>query len=236
MNATSSDNWKRLAGTLALLLVLSGCEAVELLNSVGTILTPSPSVSPSAQTVLQPQMQPTPSPSPSPGTPAGGILHAARIAVVKPQDPNPLSLDWNLVRQPNVIISVSSELNPTYDKSRLIDGKLSTSWFAAPGDTASLGKLPTVEFKFPQPVGIFGINLRGNREREEGLRIQELSLLISSPQGVLLNEIVALPPQHGDLNLLLNKPVDGATSLRLTFTRDSSETPGLAEIEVVGRF
>lgn len=210
-----------------------------MINSVGTVLAPSPSASPGSKNLLEQLSRATPSPAASTSAPSlsspSGVLSAARVTIIKPQDPNPLSVDWNLVRQPNVTLAVSSELNPTYEKSRLIDGKLSTSWFAAAGDTASQGKLPTVELRFPQPVGIFGVNLRGNREREEGMHIQELSLLISSPQGVLLNETLLLPPQQTDLNLLLNKPVDGATSLRLTFTRDSSQTPGLAEIEVVGR-
>jgi hypothetical protein len=235
MNVTSSRN-KYLS--LLLLLGLSGCEAIDLINSVGTVLTPSPSASPGSKTLLQQLIgTPTPTATPVPQivTPPLSAAPLQKVSVVKPQDPNPLSRDWNLVRQPNVMLSVSSELNPTYDKNRLIDGQLTTSWFAAAGDAASKGKLPTVEIRLPQPAGILGVNLRGNREREEGLKIQEISLLISSAQGVLLNETVALPTGFSDVNLLLSRPLEGATSIRVTLTRDSSDMPGLAEIEVVGR-
>lgn len=237
MNVTSSRNkfaW------LLLLLALTGCEALDLINSVGTVLAPSPSASPGSKSLIQQLIgsSPTPAPSASAQTltlPLPTAAPAQKIAVVKPQDPNPLSLDWNLLRQPNVLLTVSSELNPTYAKNRLLDGQLSTSWFAASGDAASKGKLPTLELRLPQPAGILGVNLRGNREREEGLKIQEISLLISSAQGVLLNETVTLPPGLNDVNLLLSRPLEGATTVRVTFTRDTSDAPGLAEIEVVGR-
>ncbi|PIQ27852.1 hypothetical protein COW36_08540 [bacterium (Candidatus Blackallbacteria) CG17_big_fil_post_rev_8_21_14_2_50_48_46] len=240
---------------LAVLITLSSfsaCEALDLINTVGTVLAPSPSATPASGAAgllqqLVSSAKATASPTPThlsqavelPAQPApvlsAPVLTAQKINVVKPQDPNPLSVDWNLARQPNVSLSVSSELNPTFEKNRLTDGKLTTSWFSSASDTPSTGKLPTVEISFPQPVGIFGINLRGNRERLEGLTIQEVSLLISSPQGVLLSETITLPTQQTDLNLVLSKPVDGATSVRLTFTKDNSQSPGLSEIEVVGR-
>jgi hypothetical protein len=232
-------------------LTLSGCEALDLINSVGTVLAPSasgpPGSSPAPGLLQKLFSTPTPSQSPS-ATPTPIFLSqtaaitptaapvASKINVVKPLDPNPLSLDWNLVRIPNVGINVSSVLNPTYDKNRLIDGKLTTSWFAATDDSSSNNKLPTIEISFPQPVGIFGINLRGDRERSEGMQIQEISLLITSAQGVLISETITLPAQQTDYNLLLGKPVDAASSLRITITKSNlSKTPGLAEIEVVGR-
>lgn len=233
-------------GILALCLGLQGCEAIDLINSVSTVLAPAASPSPgqSASPGLLQQLFTKPSPSPSPSASpivltqptVATPLPAARLNVVKALDPVPLSGDWNLVRQPNVSVTVSSELNPTYEKNRLIDGKLTTSWFASAEDTSAKGKLPTVEISFPRAVGIFGVNLRGDRERSEGLQIQELSLLITSAQGVLVNETVSLPAQQSDLNLVLNNPVNEATSVRITITKHvAGKTPGLAEIEVLGR-
>ena len=62
-----------------------------------------------------------------------------------------------------------------------------------------------------------------------------MSLLISSSQGILLNETVFFPINGQDFNIVLKKPIDNATSLRLTFTKDNSSSPGLAEIQVIGR-
>jgi hypothetical protein len=217
---------KRLTLLLAAVALLPGCDAINLLNSAASLIAPNGSASAS----------PTPAPgvnaaSPTP-TPLASI---PPVEVVAAADPTPLSSDWNLARLPGVVLQVSSTMDPTFGKDRLIDGKLTTSWFATPGDAAAQGKLPTIEMSFPQPVGILGINLRGHRERNQGLQIQEMSVLISSAQGVLLNQTVTLPAGHSDYNIVLKRPVDAATSLRLTVTRDSIPTPGLAEIEVVGR-
>ncbi len=234
-------------GILALCLGLQGCEAIDLINSVGTVLAPASSPSPGQsaappgllqQLFTKPSAAPTASASPiiltQAATPAP--LPAAKLNVVKALDPVPLSGDWNLVRQPNVSVTVSSELNPTYEKNRLIDGKLTTSWFASADDVSAKGKLPTIEISFPRAVGVFGVNLRGDRERSEGLQIQEISLLVTSAQGVLINETVSFPVQQSDLNLVLNNPVNEATSVRITITKHvAGKTPGLAEIEVLGR-
>ncbi|HEY9840955.1 MAG TPA: hypothetical protein V6D23_10905 [Candidatus Obscuribacterales bacterium] len=211
-----------------LICLLSGCEAIDLINSVGTILKPSASASPS--------------PSASPGQPVASAQPTIQAApttsleIVRSGDPTPVSLDWNLARLQGVELMVSSTLNPTYEKSRLLDGKLTTSWFTSEQDMPSKGKLPTIELGFSQPVGVLSINLRGDRERSQGLQIEELSVLITSAQGILLNETLKLPADAQDLNLVLRKPVDGATSLRLTVTRSrGTAAPGLAELEVLGR-
>ncbi|MGE3725350.1 MAG: discoidin domain-containing protein [Candidatus Sericytochromatia bacterium] len=233
-------------GILAICLGLQGCEAIDLINSVGTVLAPASSPSPGQsaapgllqQLFTKPSAAPTPSASPIILTQAATAapLPAAKLNVVKALDPVPLSGDWNLVRQPNVSVTVSSELNPTYEKNRLIDGKLTTSWFASSDDISAKGKLPTIEISFPRAVGVFGVNLRGDRERSEGLQIQEISLLVTSAQGVLINETVSFPAQQTDLNLVLNNPVNEATSVRITITKHvAGKTPGLAEIEVLGR-
>lgn len=214
---------------LCLIGSLSGCEAVDLINSVGSLLKPSASASPSA------------SPSPAAAQPATGATAApapviASLEVVRSGDPSPVSVDWNLARQPGVQLSVSSSLNPTYDKGRLLDGKLTTSWFTGENDLPSKGKLPTIELGFAQPVGVLSVNLRGDREKSQGLQIEELSLLLTSAQGILLNETVKLPADAQDVNLVLRKPIDSASSLRLTVTRSrGAASPGLAEIEVLGR-
>lgn len=227
---------------LSLLLpLLSGCEAVELINSVGTILktadqasasaSPSPSAS-GAVVLLQPSTAATGTSQPV--AQPSAALASNSLDVVRSLDPAPVSTDWNLARQPNVQLSVSSTLNETFAKQRLLDGKLTTSWFGADSDVPAQGKLPTIEVSFPQPIGILSVNLRGDRERQKGLAIQELGLLITSAQGILLNETVKLPEGAGDINLVLKKPVDQASALRITITR-SNGAAGLSELEVLGR-
>lgn len=211
---------------LLMLLSLSACEAIDLISSVGTILRPLTDEPPAAAPTRS-------AASVSPSTEAP-VRAEAVLEVVRSTDPTPVSVDWNLARQPGTTLTVSSTLNDTYAKDRLLDGKLTTSWFAADHDAPSRGRLPTIEIAFQEPVGILSVNLRGDREREAGLMIQELSLLITSAQGILLNETVAVPTGSGDVNVVLKKPVDRATSLRLTITR-AQNVAGLAEIEVLGR-
>ncbi len=229
-----------------LLPLLSACEALELVNSVGSILdkgpssasanpSPAPNTTGAAATpvVLQPGTAAPAQAAPASPTPVATPPLAA-LEIVRSTDPTPVSTDWNLARHPDVELNVSSVLNDTFDKQRLLDGKLTTSWFTVDRDAPKFGRLPTIEVTFPKPVGIFSVNLRGDRERQQGMMIEEISLLITSPQGILLNETVAIPPNTEDLNLVLRKPLDQASAIRLTITKSRS-TPGLAELEILGR-
>lgn len=149
-------------------------------------------------------------------------------------DPNPLPEDFNMARLPGVQVNVSST-NPNADKMRVNDGKLETAWFPAFGDSARQGKLPYVEYIFPQPVGISSVNLRGARETREAGTILEGNLLINGSQGLLLNEVIRLSNAGNDYNLIFKTPVSGALSVRLTITRDESGLPALSEMEINGR-
>lgn len=217
-------------------LLLSACEAIELINSVGTILGPlteGKNQSESTSEVAGTAESPTTNASPNPVASAPAT-EAPELDVVVSSDPTPVSTDWNLLRSQKVNLTVSSTLSQAYAQERLKDGNLDSSWFAATADQPGLGKLPSIELSFAEPVGILSINLRGDRERSQGLKIQELSVLINSTQGILLNETVSLPEGSKDVNLVLKKPLDEASSLRLTVTR-AQEAPGLAELEILGR-
>lgn len=224
-----------------LLPFLSACEALELVNSVGSILDKGPSASasptanPSTSTpvVLQPGTA-TPAPTVTAIPLPAATPPLAALEIIQSTDPTPVSTDWNLARQAGVELNVSSILNDTFDKQRLLDGKLSSSWFTVERDAPEFGRLPTIEITFPKAVGIFSVNLRGDRERQQGMMIEEISLLITSSQGILLNETVKIPPNANDLNLVLRKPLDQASAIRLTITK-SRTTPGLAELEILGR-
>lgn len=216
--------------SLCLVMSLSACEAIDLINSVGTVLAPpsDPSASPAPESSGSPA--PTSSSTPqntASSTPAG-------IDVVKANDPVPVSTDWNLARKTGNTLQVSSFKDTNTDKARLLDGKLETSWFASDSDVPAQGKLPTVELQFGAAAGVLSINLRGDRQEQKGLLIEELNLLAIGTEGVLANETVKINPEDKDINLVFKKPLDNVKSLRLTITR-STGTPGLAELEVLGR-
>ena len=210
----------------------SGCEALELINSVGTVLaptssaTPDPSASPNSSPA--PTSGATPAPAPAPTTVTGGI------DVIKASDPVPVSTDWNLARKAENMLQVSSFKDATFEKGRLHDGKLDTSWFAADSDTPSQGKLPTIEVQFGALSGVLSLNLRGDRQQNKGLLIEEVNILAIGTTGVLANETLQINPADQDVNLVFKKPLDNVKSLRITITR-STGTPGLAEIEILGR-
>lgn len=216
--------------SLGLVLCLSACEAIDLINSVGTVLAPpsDPSASPTPEGSNAPNTSPSSTPqSTASSAPAG-------LDVVKANDPVPVSTDWNLARKAGNTLQVSSFKDANTDKSRLLDGALATSWFASDSDVPAQGKLPTVELQFGTAAGVLSINLRGDRQEQKGLLIEELNLLAIGTEGVLANETVKITPEDKDVNLVFKKPLDNVKSLRLTITR-STGTPGLAELEVLGR-
>src|SRR5688572_29912045 len=61
------------------------------------------------------------------------------LTVNKAEQLQPLSLEKNMARLPGAKVNVSSTYEG-WEKERLIDGDLGTSWFTAVGDAANLGK------------------------------------------------------------------------------------------------
>jgi hypothetical protein len=228
-----------LAGFLCLgMTTLSACEALDLINSVGTVLAPTSSASPDPNATPSPGSSPAPgaSPNPTDASPAASnpVTITGGIDVIKASDPVPVSTDWNLARKAGSTLQVSSFKDATLDKARLTDGKLDTSWFAADSDTPAQGKLPTIEVQFASAVGLLSLNLRGDRQQSKGLLIEEINILAIGTAGVLANETLKITPADQDVNLVFKKPLDNVKSLRLTLTR-STGTPGLAELEILGR-
>ncbi len=227
-----------LAGFLCMSTVsLTSCEALDLLNSVGTVLAPTSSASPDPNASPSPTTSPAnASPNPTVSVPAATplVTITGGIDVIKASDPVPVSTDWNLARKTGNTLQVSSFKDAALDKSKLTDGRLDTSWFAADSDTPAQGKLPTIEVQFGTAAGLLSLNLRGDRQQSKGLLIEELNILAIGATGVLANETLKITPADQDVNLVFKKPLDNVKSLRITITR-STGTPGLAELEVLGR-
>lgn len=226
--------YKTLLLGLTACFFLSSCEAIELFNSVSSIIGPLTKNAESSASEQASESSSTLAPAPTSTNASPSPSDISGIDVVTSSDPSPVSTDWNIARGKDVDMSVSSTLNPNYAKERLLDGKLETSWFTAASDTPSMGKLPTIELSFAKPVGVLSVNLRGDREKAKGLNIQELSVLMTSAEGVVLNETVKIPANINDVNLVLKKPLNAVSSIRLTITR-GVEAPGLAELEILGK-
>lgn len=146
---------------------------------------------------------------------------------------NLLPIGSNLARLPGVILNVSSEYNTIWDKSRLIDGNIDTSWFTKAGDAANLGTIPYVEVVFPSPVSIKGVNLKGNREYSDGYDILEGRLIVNSSTSGTSTYNVTFPAPDRDFNVMFNQAINNVTSVKFESTKDESGDPGLAEFEVV---
>ncbi|RYY00077.1 discoidin domain-containing protein [bacterium] len=137
-----------------------------------------------------------------------------------------------MVRLPGVIVNVSSEYSSTWTKNRLIDGNLNTSWFTAVNDAANLGKSPYIEIIFPQAVNIKGVNLKGNREYQNGYDILEGTLIVNSQSGSSSYN-VKFPEPNRDFDITFNQNINSVSSVKFQITKDESVDPGLAEFEVV---
>lgn len=203
-----------------LLLTLSACTVSVQPNTPGT--GASPSASPSANL-------------------SGGVLvdlanlNAAALQVSTNADAsNPTERPANLASESGVVVNVSSTYGG-WPKERLVDRNLETSWFTAVNDAANLGKQPYVEVIFPKPVRISSINLWGNREYKDGYDVLEGRLTLTGSNGSSGSMNVVLPQPDRDFSLKFAAPIGQVTKLRFDFTKDESEDPGFAEIEVIGQ-
>jgi hypothetical protein len=143
-----------------------------------------------------------------------------------------LSAANNLARLSGTVVNVSSEYSLTWNKERLIDGDLATSWFTKVGDAANKGSKPYIELVFPKPVNIKGVNLKGNREYKDGYDIFEGNLIVNTTSGNS-NYNVKFAEPNRDFDILFNQNINNVTSVKLEITKDESVDPGLAEFEVV---
>lgn len=144
-----------------------------------------------------------------------------------------LSSENNLARLAGVVLNVSSEYSTAWNKSRLIDGNIQTSWFTKAGDAANLGKVPYIELIFPSPVSVKGVNLKGNREYSSGYDIFEGRLIVNSSTSGTSTYNVSFPAPDRDFNVMFNQTINNVTSIKFESTKDESGDPGLAEFEVV---
>lgn len=218
---------KKILCLVASSLILAGC-------------TVSGSITPNT-----PGASPTPSASPSTanstgtntginvGANLGSNLNLNDIFKVNPVTGTILlSASANLARQSGVIVTTSSEY-AGWEKDRINDGNLQTSWFAAANDSTTKGKQPFVNYQFPRPVRVTAVNIWGNREYENGYDVLEANLVVGTSDGQSQTLNLSFPSPNRDFNVNFSQPLANVTSLRLTVLRDEQD-PGIAEIEVAG--
>jgi len=196
--------------------VILGCVQPEI--APGNKPNPNASATPSNNSVL---------------TPSQKILTEDDFTVNKSVSINPLAIEKNMARLSGTIVNVST----TYEgwpKERLTDGDIQTSWFTAVGDAANLGKSPFVQIIFPQPIKIQGINFRGNREYKVNYDVLEGILSLTDKVGKNYVYTVKLPMPDRDFDVTFKNKINDIVELKFTFTKDQSDEPGFAEIEVDG--
>lgn len=181
-----------------------------------------------------PPVSPGSTPTVAPSSAPINLFGADNVVVNKNSDVKPIMLENNMARLAGVVVNVSS----TYEgwpKERLNDGNLETSWFTANEDAANLGKSPFVEYVFPQPVSVKGVNLRGNREyKDGGYDFLEGILLLTDKFNNTIKYTVIFPPPDRDFDVSFKNELKNIVSMKIAFTKDISTEPGLSEIEVVG--
>ena len=127
----------------------------------------------------------------------------------------------------------SSYPAPQYGPAAAVDGDLGTAWFTANGDAANRGAAPFFEVMLAADATIRQVRVRGVRGYGDNYTIRRARIEVRDAGGsVLWSTEVDLPAPLRDADVPV-PPVSGR-SVRLTSVLDVSDTPGLAEIEVLG--
>ncbi|HYB98790.1 MAG TPA: Ig-like domain-containing protein [Candidatus Limnocylindrales bacterium] len=137
----------------------------------------------------------------------------------------------NLARETGATAAASSN---TGSASLVIDGELLTSWFTASGDTANQGQAPFVEVVLPVSAGTLQVGVVGNRGIADGRDIFQGRFEAFNAGNVKIFDsgMVSLPAPRRDLRV--PAALEGVRRVRFTSLADESQTPGLAELEVLG--
>ncbi|MCI0344994.1 MAG: thrombospondin type 3 repeat-containing protein, partial [Chloroflexi bacterium] len=131
--------------------------------------------------------------------------------------------------------AIASSAASGFPATRAIDGNLQTSWFTRVGDAVNRGGSPFLELVFPADQRVAQIRLFGNRRNPNGFAFLAGTFTAFDSMGFLIfdsgERTIVAPP--GDLAVPLD--LDGVRRVRFTATADQSNTPGLAELEVISR-
>ena len=141
----------------------------------------------------------------------------------------------NIAREYGVTATASSISSASYKADRVIDGNLNTSWFTASGDAAHLGATPYLDVIFPWEGTVTEIRMFGNRQSANGFDFFEGVFELFDAGGNVLYDsgVVSFPAPDRDVVVSIPE-VSGVRRVRFTGTDDESNTPGFAELEILG--
>lgn len=145
-----------------------------------------------------------------------------------------LRIEENLQFLPGTTVAASSAF-AGFPASRVIDGNLNTSWFAAVGDAANRGTSPFLEVTLPVDATVRRLEMFGNRESHAGFDFFAGRFQLFDAAGVELfnTGIVTLPAPDRDIVIAIPE-IAGVRRVRFTATADESGGPGFAELRILG--
>lgn len=140
----------------------------------------------------------------------------------------------NLARLPGVVVNVSSA-SPYGPKQLAVDGNNATSWYTGVGDSAALGRSPSIELVFPADQRVAQVRLLGNRPFPNGSAFLAGTFAVFDAAGTEISSSGPVPLPFPTRDLSVAVDLDGVRRVRFTSTSDQSLTPGLSEFQVISR-
>ncbi|MCP4046711.1 MAG: hypothetical protein GY732_12080, partial [Gammaproteobacteria bacterium] len=140
----------------------------------------------------------------------------------------------NFARLPGTQTAASS-FSGNFVPDLAIDGNTLTSWFTGVGDAANKRSAPFIEVLLPQDVNVAQIRLLGNRQNPVGFDFFAgiFQAFDAGGNEIFNSGAVQLPAPSRDVAVPVD--INGVRRVRFTSTEDESNTPGLAEIQVISR-
>jgi hypothetical protein len=145
----------------------------------------------------------------------------------------------NLTRAAGTVLDSSTEY-PAIQWYRASGGDnlLSTSFFTAHGDCASMTSCttrPWFKITFASAQTVARIAMRGNREYASGYDFLNGTFqVLGASDAVLWEGTYDLPQPDRDLDITLASPVANALAVNFIGLADESDEPGFSELEVFG--
>jgi hypothetical protein len=144
----------------------------------------------------------------------------------------------NLTRAAGTVITSGTEYNTTnWGRASIADNLLSTSYFTAIGDCATLAScttVPWVQITFAEEQAVARIAMRGNREYASGYDfIRGRFSLLDATNTPIWQAVYDLPLPDRDLDITLPTPIT-ARAVQFESVEDESSEPGFGELEVFG--
>jgi hypothetical protein len=133
--------------------------------------------------------------------------------------------------------SAFRELGVAAELSDAVDGDTRTQYRWAEGDAAGppFFRQPWYEVGFPSQVTVEAIHLRGSRVTHTDLSVHRARFEVRDGQGAIVwSREVELSAPARDIDLVV-PAVDGARTVRLVDVGDASDSPAIAEVQVLGQ-